>query len=188
MRMFETEFDALAHDHADLYPSRATSPRSTRSTNASTDASTTASIRPASQPRRPPTNTPHGELFKTLDDLDARLAERRYLFGPTPLETDWRLFVTLVRFDAVYVGHFKCNLRRIVDYPNLFGYLRDLYQSPASPRPSTSTTSSGTITTPTTTSTRPASSRSGRRRTSWPLIIGKISGSCPGSALEWGHE
>ena len=69
-------------------------------------------------------------LFETLDALDARLATRRYLFGPAPLETDWRLFVTLVRFDAVYFGHFKCNLRRIVDYPNLSGYLRDLYQVP----------------------------------------------------------
>ena len=69
-------------------------------------------------------------LFETLDLLDARLASRRFLFGPEPLETDWRLFVTLVRFDAVYVGHFKCNLRRIVDYPNLSGYLRDLYQVP----------------------------------------------------------
>ncbi len=67
-------------------------------------------------------------LFKTLDQLDARLSERRYLFGDLPLETDWRLFVTLIRFDAVYHGHFKCNLRRIVDYPNLSGYLRDLFQ------------------------------------------------------------
>ncbi len=71
-----------------------------------------------------------GALFKTLDELDDRLATRRFLFGTQPLETDWRLFVTLVRFDAVYHGHFKCNLRRIVDYPNLYGYLRDLYQQP----------------------------------------------------------
>jgi putative glutathione S-transferase len=68
------------------------------------------------------------QVFVTLDLLEARLAERRYLFGARPLETDWRLFVTLIRFDAVYFGHFKCNLRRIVDYPNLWGYLRDLYQ------------------------------------------------------------
>ena len=67
-------------------------------------------------------------LFETLDRLDHRLHDRRYLFGPRFVETDWRLFVTLVRFDAVYYGHFKCNVRRIVDYPNLFGYLRDLYQ------------------------------------------------------------
>jgi glutathionyl-hydroquinone reductase len=67
-------------------------------------------------------------LFEALDRLDARLASRRYLFGTEFVETDWRLFVTLVRFDAVYHGHFKCNLRRIIDYPNLFGYLKDLYQ------------------------------------------------------------
>jgi glutathionyl-hydroquinone reductase len=67
-------------------------------------------------------------LFATLDQLEARLSGRRFLFGDSPLETDWRLFVTLIRFDAVYHGHFKCNIRRIVDYPNLYGYLRDLYQ------------------------------------------------------------
>ena len=69
-------------------------------------------------------------VFATLDELEQRLATRRYLFGPHPVETDWRLFVTLIRFDPVYVGHFKCNLRRIFDYPNLYGYLRDLYQIP----------------------------------------------------------
>lgn len=67
-------------------------------------------------------------VFAELDRLDERLRDRRYLFGARPVETDWRLFVTLIRFDAVYVGHFKCNLRRIIDYPNLSGYLRDLYQ------------------------------------------------------------
>lgn len=70
------------------------------------------------------------ELFAALDTLEARLAGQRYLTGATITEADWRLFTTLVRFDAVYVGHFKCNLRRIVDYPNLWGYLRDLYQVP----------------------------------------------------------
>ncbi|HEY9248507.1 MAG TPA: glutathione S-transferase C-terminal domain-containing protein, partial [Rariglobus sp.] len=69
-------------------------------------------------------------LFVTLDALETRLASRRYLFGSQPVETDWRLFCTLVRFDSVYHGHFKCNLRRIVDYPNLQGYLQDLYQLP----------------------------------------------------------
>jgi putative glutathione S-transferase len=69
-------------------------------------------------------------LFDTLDWLDARLGEYRYLMGNAVTEADWRLFVTLVRFDAVYFGHFKCNLRRIEDYPNLAGYLRDLYQQP----------------------------------------------------------
>ena len=69
-------------------------------------------------------------LFATLDDLDARLARRRYLTGNQVTEADWRLFTTLVRFDLVYHGHFKCNLRRIVDYPNLWPYTRDLYQTP----------------------------------------------------------
>lgn len=68
-------------------------------------------------------------LFDALDQLEKRLADRRYLFGPRFVETDWRLFVTLIRFDAVYHGHFKCNIRRIIDYPNLFGYLKDLYQT-----------------------------------------------------------
>jgi putative glutathione S-transferase len=67
-------------------------------------------------------------LFETLDDLDGRLARQRYLLGGRMTETDWRLFPTLIRFDAVYYGHFKCNLRRIVDYQNLWPYLRDLYQ------------------------------------------------------------
>ena len=69
-------------------------------------------------------------LFAALDELEARLATRRYLFGSRIVEADWRLFCTLVRFDAVYHGHFKCNVQRIVDYPNLDGYLRDLYQQP----------------------------------------------------------
>ncbi|PYJ11114.1 MAG: glutathione-dependent reductase [Verrucomicrobia bacterium] len=67
-------------------------------------------------------------LFETLDKLDARLASQRYLLGQRLTESDWRLFPTLIRFDAVYHGHFKCNLRRIVDYPSLWRYLRDLYQ------------------------------------------------------------
>ncbi len=69
-------------------------------------------------------------VFALLDRLESRLATSRFLFGKKPVETDWRTFVTLIRFDPVYYGHFKCNLRRIVDYPNLYGYLRDLYQYP----------------------------------------------------------
>ncbi len=70
------------------------------------------------------------EVFAALDSLEARLSHSRYLFGPRIVEADWRLFCTLVRFDAVYHGHFKCNIRRIVDYRNLQGYLLDLYQQP----------------------------------------------------------
>ena len=69
-------------------------------------------------------------LFETLDELEARLARQRYLVGERLTLADVRLFTTLVRFDPVYVGHFKCNLRRLVDYPNLWGYARELYQLP----------------------------------------------------------
>jgi putative glutathione S-transferase len=69
-------------------------------------------------------------VFAMLDELDARLAHRRFLFGDRYVETDWRVFTTLIRFDAVYATHFKLSLRRIVDYPNLWPYLRDLYQQP----------------------------------------------------------
>ena len=69
-------------------------------------------------------------LFALFDELDERLADRRFLFGPEPLETDWRLFTTLVRFDAVYQIHFKCSLRKLIEYDHLWPYTRDLYQWP----------------------------------------------------------
>jgi glutathionyl-hydroquinone reductase len=69
-------------------------------------------------------------LFATLDELEERLATQRYLVGDRLTEADWRLFTTLVRFDPIYVGHFKCNLKRLVDYPNLWAYTRELYQVP----------------------------------------------------------
>ena len=70
------------------------------------------------------------ELFDTMDWLEARLATQRYLVGGRLTEADWRLFTTLVRFDPVYYGHFKTNLRRLVDYPNLWNYTKELYQVP----------------------------------------------------------
>ncbi len=69
-------------------------------------------------------------LFRTLDDLEARLSRNRYLAGDRITEADWRLFPTLARFDSVYYSHFKCNQRRLIDYPNLWGYTRELYQWP----------------------------------------------------------
>jgi len=69
-------------------------------------------------------------LFSELNNVEAILAKQRYLTGEQLTEADWRLFTTLIRFDAVYVGHFKCNLKRIVDYPNLSGFMRELYQMP----------------------------------------------------------
>ena len=70
------------------------------------------------------------DLFATLDELEARLARRRYLLGDRMTEADWRLFTTLLRFDPVYYGHFKCNQRRLAEYPNLWAYTRELYQVP----------------------------------------------------------
>src|ERR1700742_2457693 len=69
-------------------------------------------------------------LFDTLDEMENILAQQRYLTGSTITEADWRLFPTLIRFDAVYYSHFKCNWRHIYEYPNLSGYVRDLYQQP----------------------------------------------------------
>jgi glutathionyl-hydroquinone reductase len=71
------------------------------------------------------------DLFATLDLLERRLADRRYLMGPSITEADVRLWVTLARFDSVYYSHFKCSIRRLTDYPNLWGYARDLYSLPA---------------------------------------------------------
>lgn len=70
------------------------------------------------------------DVFAALDQVEERLSRQRYLVGNRLTEADWRLFTTILRFDAVYYSHFKCNLRRIADYPNLSNYLRDLYQVP----------------------------------------------------------
>ena len=69
-------------------------------------------------------------VFNVLDQMEQRLTSQRYLLGTQLTEADWRFFTTLIRFDAVYVGHFKCNKKRIADYPALSNYLRDLYQHP----------------------------------------------------------
>ena len=69
-------------------------------------------------------------LFDTLDEMESILSKQRYLTGSQITEADWRLFVTLIRFDAVYVGHFKCNKKRIYDYPNLYNFMLELYQWP----------------------------------------------------------
>jgi len=129
MRMLETEFGAFAKTPADLVPLALRDEIDALNAKIYEDVNDGV-YRAGFATAQAPYEAAVRRLFATLDLLDERLARRRYLFGPQPLETDWRLFVTLVRFDAVYVGHFKCNLRRIVDYPNLSGYLRDLYQIP----------------------------------------------------------
>jgi glutathionyl-hydroquinone reductase len=85
------------------------------------------------------------ELFAAHDELEPRLAARRFLVGERLTEADLRLFATLVRFDVAYYGALRCNLRRLVDYPNLWAYTRASTTCPGSPRRSGSTTSSATI-------------------------------------------
>ncbi|HEY8320769.1 MAG TPA: glutathione S-transferase family protein [Candidatus Baltobacteraceae bacterium] len=127
MRMLETAFGAVGGGGPDLYPVRHR--EAIDALNALVYESLNNGVYKAGfATEQGAYERAARQVFSTLDALDARLATRRYLFGATPLETDWRTFVTLIRFDAVYVGHFKCNLRRIYDYPNLFGYLCDLYQ------------------------------------------------------------
>ncbi len=127
MRMLETEFAAFASNAYDFYPAPyraeidALNEKIYREVNNGVYRAGFATTQLAYERAAL-------RVFHLLDELEERLAARRYLFGALPVETDWRLFVTLVRFDAVYYGHFKCNLFRIVDYPNLWGYLRDLYQ------------------------------------------------------------
>jgi len=128
MRMLETEFDAFAESSdLDFYPAEHRG--EIDALNAEIYESVNNGVYRAGFATEQAAYTSAArDVFNQLDRLDERLATRRYLLGEHPVESDWRLFVTLIRFDAVYVGHFKCNLRRIADYPNLSGYLRDLYQ------------------------------------------------------------
>jgi glutathionyl-hydroquinone reductase len=128
MRMFETEFDAIARNpNLDLYPLELRA-EIDQLNDYIYETFNDGVYRAGFATAQAPYERAAYRVFETLDAMEARLSRRRYLFGAQPLETDWRFFVTLVRFDPVYYGHFKCNLRRIVDYPNLYGYLRDLYQ------------------------------------------------------------
>jgi glutathionyl-hydroquinone reductase len=129
MRIFNSAFDGLTGNHLDLYPAKHRAEIDIL--NETIYATVNNGVyRAGFATSQSAYEAAAIALFKTLDELDDRLATRRFLFGAQPLETDWRLFVTLVRFDAVYHGHFKCNVRRILDYPNLYGYLKDLYQRP----------------------------------------------------------
>ncbi len=129
-RMFNDEFTpAPGASPADLFPARLADAQAELSGQIYADVNNGV-YRAGFATRQAPYEAAVQRLFARLDALDARLADQRFLFGAVPVETDWRLFCTLVRFDAVYHGHFKCNLRRIVDYPHLGGYVRDLYQQP----------------------------------------------------------
>ncbi|MGD0331619.1 MAG: glutathione S-transferase family protein [Xanthobacteraceae bacterium] len=129
IRMLNSAFDAFTDVHTDYYPAELRAeidrindivyPNVNNGVYRAGFATTQAAYEEAAR-----------ALFATLDQLEERLSRQRYLVGRQVTEADWRLFTTLVRFDAVYYSHFKCNLRRITDYPNLWNYLRDLYQVP----------------------------------------------------------
>jgi len=128
-RMFNNSFDSFGHGDVDLFPKEIEPEHSTladfiydRVNNGVYKAGFASTQHAYEKACR--------ALFVALDELEARLAVHRFLFGSRIVEADWRLFCTLVRFDAVYHGHFKCNVRRILDYKNLQGYLMDLYQQP----------------------------------------------------------
>jgi putative glutathione S-transferase len=129
IEMLNTEFDAVAgNPELDLYPERlredidALNDQIYDTVNNGVYRSGFAASQEAYEDAVLP-------LFATLDELEERLADRRFLFGTEQTLADWRLFTTLLRFDPVYHGHFKCNIRKISESPNLFGYLRDLYQT-----------------------------------------------------------
>jgi len=128
MRMFNGEFNRFTRSTIDLYPEELR--QAIEDLNSFIYENVNDGVyRAGFATSQPVYERAVRRLFEALDLLEARLTHHRYLFGSQFVETDWRLFVTLVRFDAVYHGHFKCNIRRIIDYPNLFGYLRDLYQT-----------------------------------------------------------
>ncbi|TLX62692.1 glutathione S-transferase family protein [Stutzerimonas nosocomialis] len=129
IRIFNDAFDAITGSTLDLYPEPlreqidALNERIYPAVNNGVYRAGFATAQPAYEEA-------FDDLFAELDHLEALLGTQRYLTGTFLTEADWRLFTTLVRFDAVYHGHFKCNLRRIEDYPNLSNWLRELYQWP----------------------------------------------------------
>jgi glutathionyl-hydroquinone reductase len=129
LRMLGTVFGRLASHPVDLYP-EPLRPEIDALNDRIYDTVNNAVYKAGFARRQDVYEHEVGALFATLDELDRRLCHRRFLFGPEPVETDWRLFTTLVRFDAVYQIHFKCSLRKLIEYRQLWPYARDLYQWP----------------------------------------------------------
>jgi len=129
IRMLNSSFDAFTNVHTDYYPAEL---RSTIDAINTTIYETVNNgvYRSGFATTQEAYEDAFRALFATLDEMERLLGRQRYLAGPRLTEADWRFFPTLIRFDAVYYSHFKCNLRRIGDYPNLSNYLRDLYQVP----------------------------------------------------------
>jgi glutathionyl-hydroquinone reductase len=129
VRMFNGAFDAITGNKADFYPVALRSEIDTLNDRIYRDVNNGV-YRAGFATKQKAYDTAVHALFETLDWLDDRLGARRFLLGDRPTEADWRLLPTLLRFDPVYHGHFKCNRQRLVDYPNLWPYARDLYQHP----------------------------------------------------------
>ena len=127
IRMFNSAFDAFTGARADYYPA-ALRPEIDRINDLVYATVNNGVYRSGFATTQAAYEEAARALFATLDQLEERLSRQRYLVGGQTTEADWRLFTTLVRFDAVYYSHFKCNLRRIIDYPNLWNYLLELYQ------------------------------------------------------------
>lgn len=129
IRMFNSTFDAIGDSSLDFYPEPLRE-RIDAINERVYDTVNNGVYKCGFATRQPAYDEAFGQLFDSLDWLEGLLGENRYLTGDTLTEADWRLFTTLVRFDAVYHGHFKCNRQRIDDFPNLSGYLRELFQMP----------------------------------------------------------
>ena len=129
LRMFSTGFGELASDDVDLWPEPHRDAIDALNARLYDEVNNAVYVAGFSREQAYYEQTVE-RMFATLDELDARLATQRFLFGDAPVETDWRLFTTLVRFDAVYNIHFKCSVRKIAEYEHLWPYLRDLYQQP----------------------------------------------------------
>jgi putative glutathione S-transferase len=129
VRMLDTEFEALAATDADFVPDDLRE-EIDKTIDAIYEPINNGVYRSGFATSQEAYDEAVTDVFGALDRWEGVLSERRYLCGDRVTEADWCMFPTLVRFDSVYHGHFKCNLRRIVDYPNLWGYLRDLYQQP----------------------------------------------------------
>jgi putative glutathione S-transferase len=129
IRMLNSAFDALTEDRTDYYPPALRAEIDRANERIFKDLNYGV-YRAGFATRQEVYEEAVDEVFAALDWLEERLGRQRYVAGPSITEADWRLFTTLLRFDAVYYSHFKCNLRRIADYPNLSNYLRELYQVP----------------------------------------------------------
>ena len=129
IRMFNTEFDEVTHELTNYYPD-ALAAEIDEVNSRVYDTINNGVYRAGFATSQAAYETAARQVFEGLDWVEERLRRQRYLLGDLVTEADWRLFPTLVRFDAVYYGHFKCNVRRIIDYAAIWGFTRELYQVP----------------------------------------------------------